>query len=252
MLYGMSFFLLHKSHANEQTTLFFYILYNYVTNFTSSTTLTSFSQVEKYRGKMYPADTPFAYDEEDDYPITDEETIAQIPFENLRPGSRVTEADEKNDTKSLDRKLPQSLYLLMKSTLAKQKQNLVDDFYFKSNSNEDDDFWLFPTVTVSDPKETFLAAAKRAVSEYAGDKMELLCLGNAPMAVDMKIYNNSTDEYFGEKIFYYRVQLLDGDSEPSQNKVVDYAWLTKEEVVEILGEERGVGSATLHHYLLCK
>jgi hypothetical protein len=78
------------------------------------------------------------------------------------------------------------------------------------------------------------------------------------MAVNFRKYNHNLAEefrqdYFGEKIFYYRVQLDTGDVDESvclKSGMKDYAWLSREEIVERVGGERGEHQAKFFHYIL--
>ena len=78
------------------------------------------------------------------------------------------------------------------------------------------------------------------------------------MGVNFRVYNKNLPEefrqdYYGEKIFYYRVQWDNGDVSEEGLKnggVEDYAWLTKEEMVGKVIEERGPHQAKFFHYML--
>ena len=92
----------------------------------------------------------------------------------------------------------------------------------------------------------------------AGENLTLWCPGHAPMAVNFRVYSKNmpeefTQNYYGEKIFYYRVQYDSGDVDENvclKNGMKDYAWLTREEIVERTTEERGANQAKLFHYML--
>ena len=92
----------------------------------------------------------------------------------------------------------------------------------------------------------------------AGENLTLWCPGHAPMAVNFRVYSKNmpeefTQNYYGEKIFYYRVQYDSGDVDENvclKNGMKDYAWLTREEIVERITEERGANQAKLFHYML--
>ena len=117
--------------------------------------------------------------------------------------------------------------------------------------------WTLPSV-IPENDETLLQAAQRAVSVAAGDDLVLWCPGNAPMAINFRQYNKNLSEdfrqnYYGEKILYFRVQHDSGDVDESvclKNGAKDYAWLTREEVVEVVGKERGEHQAKFFHYML--
>lgn len=116
--------------------------------------------------------------------------------------------------------------------------------------------WTLPS-TLAKKDESLLTAAERAVSDSVGSDLKLWCPSNAPMAVNLRVYNKNLPEsfrenYFGEKIFYYRVQYdnTGGTVDEKALKADDYAWLTREEIVERIGEERGEHQAKFFHYML--
>ena len=57
-------------------------------------------------------------------------------------------------------------------------------------------------------------------------------------------------DHFGIKTFFIRVQLDDGDVDPSALNVDDFAWLARDEVVDRIKEQRGDVPSKLYHYLL--
>jgi len=192
-------------------------------------------------GKEYPAETGFMFapDKPEDHVVeSDEELIAGLPF---TPAPRETEADASGDVKTLDRQLKTRLYLTIKTD---------------SEGNLSGPRWTLPSTLVEN-NESLLAAAERAVSDSVGSDLKLWCPSNAPMAVNMRVYNNKLPEsfrenYFGEKIFYYRVQYdnTGGGVDEAAMKADDYAWLTREEVVDRIEEERGKHQAKFFRYML--
>eukprot|EP00956_Cyclotella_meneghiniana_P015182 scaffold23035_cov73-Cyclotella_meneghiniana.AAC.8 len=180
-----------------------------------------------------PPDKP-----EDHIVPTDEELLAGLPF---TPAPRETEHDESGNVKTLDRRLKERVYLTVRAC----------------EGNKNGPRWTLPSV-IPENDETLLQAAQRAVSVAAGDDLVLWCPGNAPMAVNFRQYNKNLPEdfrqnYYGEKILYYRVQHDSGDIDESvclKNGAKDYAWLTREEVVEVVGKERGDHQAKFFHYIL--
>eukprot|EP00577_Skeletonema_sp_RCC1716_P021757 CAMPEP_0113423374 /NCGR_PEP_ID=MMETSP0013_2-20120614/28983_1 /TAXON_ID=2843 ORGANISM="Skeletonema costatum, Strain 1716" /NCGR_SAMPLE_ID=MMETSP0013_2 /ASSEMBLY_ACC=CAM_ASM_000158 /LENGTH=364 /DNA_ID=CAMNT_0000311227 /DNA_START=47 /DNA_END=1141 /DNA_ORIENTATION=- /assembly_acc=CAM_ASM_000158 len=192
-------------------------------------------------GKEYPAETGFMFapDKSEDHVVeSDEDMIAGLPF---TPAPRETEADASGDVKTLDRQLKTRLYLTIKSD---------------TEGNLSGPRWTLPS-TIAETNESLLAAAERAVSDSVGSDLKLWCPSNAPMAVNMRVYNDKLPEsfrenYFGEKIFYYRVQYdnTGGDVDEAAMKADDYAWLTREEVVDRIEEERGKHQARFFHYML--
>mmetsp|Transcript_44931 Transcript_44931/g.66099 ORF Transcript_44931/g.66099 Transcript_44931/m.66099 type:complete len:348 (+) Transcript_44931:112-1155(+) len=182
-------------------------------------------------GKVYPPESGLMPPEEDDGPVTEEELLALLP-EGLVPAPRVTEADKNGDVKTLNRRLPTRVFFIV-------RQN---------------EKWTYPSVLVNED-ETLLSAVKRAVSESAGNELELYCPSNCPMAVNMIAYSDEekasseNEGFYGEQMFFFRVQRDEGDVGPDSN-VDDYAWLARDEMVARVQEEQGEQAAKFHHYLL--
>ena len=164
---------------------------------------------------------------------------AGLPF---TPAPRETEADATGLIQTRDRQLKTSVFLTIKTD---------------AEGNQSGPRWTLPSAFAKND-ETLLETAQRAVSDVAGKDLILWCPSNAPMTVNFRLYNKSLPEalkmnYFGEKIFYYRVQHDRGDvSQEALKKAVvgDWGWLTKEEIVERVTEERGEHQAKFFHYML--
>lgn len=77
---------------------------------------------------------------------TMDEIFASLPF---TPASRVTEADEKDDRRSLERKLQDSLFLLVKR-------------------NRKENAWQFPQGKLKED-ETLRSAAERVIDRATGE-----------------------------------------------------------------------------------
>lgn len=189
-------------------------------------------------GKVYPEETGFMPPEkpEDHIVPTDEELLAGLPF---TPAPRETEADANGDIKTRDRQLKTSVFLGIKSD---------------AEGNKDGARWTLPSA-LSQNDETLLETAKRAVSDVVGKDLVLWCPSNAPMAVNFRVYNKNLPEdfrgnYYGEKTLYYRVQHDSGDVDETAVKADDWGWLTNDEIVEKVTEERGKHQATFFKYIL--
>eukprot|EP00550_Attheya_septentrionalis_P004733 CAMPEP_0198293708 /NCGR_PEP_ID=MMETSP1449-20131203/18513_1 /TAXON_ID=420275 /ORGANISM="Attheya septentrionalis, Strain CCMP2084" /LENGTH=358 /DNA_ID=CAMNT_0043993399 /DNA_START=45 /DNA_END=1118 /DNA_ORIENTATION=- len=169
-------------------------------------------------GRQYPKELGIMSDDSgEDFVMTDEELFALLP-EGFKPAPRETEADATGDVKTTDRQLKTRIYLAVQDAT---------------------DGWSVPTADVNE-SETLLDAAKRAVSETVGTNLSIYCPSNCPMAVDMKVYDKEKQtEYFGEKIFFFRVQRDEGDVVEADVKAEDYAWLSREEMTERVKEEKG-------------
>jgi len=119
------------------------------------------------------------------------------------PASRETAADASNDTKSVNRKLGEKLFLVTKGGDAAC------------------DTWRMPQVPVKN-EETLRQAAERGLREVVPESTEVYFLGNAP----------SYCETNGDsKIFYYRAVLVDLDTEVQLgDNYSDFQWLSHSEI----------------------
>ncbi|KAF8423647.1 putative 54S ribosomal protein L17, mitochondrial [Tirmania nivea] len=136
-----------------------------------------------------------------------------------RPMPRTTEADLKNDTKSLDRKLSRTLYLLVKKP---QKGHA----------------WKFPQADLIG-QENLKEAAMRALEESCGVNMNTWFVGNVPIGhyrykFPSRAFTPTEDEtkYLGKKVFFMKARIMAGQANLENNKrgLVDFQWLTREEI----------------------
>ncbi|PWN46739.1 hypothetical protein IE53DRAFT_391101 [Violaceomyces palustris] len=119
---------------------------------------------------------------------------------------RTTKADEVNDTRSLERKLDRTLYLLV-----------------KNNAGGKDSEWDFPKRKLDlQAKESLHQAAPKAVKESLGKDMDIWMITNSPVG-----HFNQRDQ----KTYFMRAHIIAG--QPKQANGTDYKWLTKEEVREV-------------------
>ncbi|KAI1102812.1 39S mitochondrial ribosomal protein L46-domain-containing protein [Jackrogersella minutella] len=138
-----------------------------------------------------------------------------VPVE--RPMDRITEADKKNDVRRLDRKLDQTLYLIVKGSDGK---------------------WQFPTE-VMPTTEALHETAARALASAAGVNMNTWIVGRAPVAhlvVQHEFNEDSSIKRRGEKIFFMKGRIMAGQVDLKGNKMglEDFNWLTKGELKEKL------------------
>lgn len=127
---------------------------------------------------------------------------------------RVTEADRRNNTKSLRRALAHRLFLVVK----KDRQ---------------EHSWQFPQG-VWQPGETIRDTAHHRLTEMLGDKLEMFYVSNAP-AVHVEYLNSpeyaKTTGYYGTKIFFLRA-IQTGGALKLPPGIVDFAWLKLDELEE--------------------
>ncbi|KAH6661218.1 39S mitochondrial ribosomal protein L46-domain-containing protein [Truncatella angustata] len=134
-----------------------------------------------------------------------------VPVE--KPLDRVTEADKTNDVRRLDRKLDQTLYLVVQS----------------GNGN-----WSFPTDDVP-TDENLHQAAQRVLDSTAGVNMNTWLVGRVPVAhhVQQPEFNEDTSiKARGEKTFFLKGRIMAGQANLTGNKLgyKDFNWLTKDEL----------------------
>jgi large subunit ribosomal protein L46 len=144
------------------------------------------------------------------------------------PAPRITEADKSGDVRTTGRKLKTSIYLTV----------------------QEDSTWKFPTVALKDD-EMLLDAAKRAIPEAVGEELEFWCPSNCPVAVEMMAFpteQQQKEQQYGSKTFFIKVQFDEGKVKTGTQKVTDFAWLDRSEIVERVEKQNGDGA--FYKYLL--
>ena len=167
---------------------------------------------EMFNSEMENTDADVLSDVSMDY----DEILKSMPFQ---PASRITEADEKNDRHSPQRRLTDSLFLLVKR-------------------NRSDKSWQFPQGKLRD-EETLRDTAER-VTDRAVGKVERWFVGNAPVGHYVYAYPKEMQKARGEygaKVFYYRSQLTAGNIKLETRLYTDFAWVARDEVGDYLDEE---------------
>lgn len=138
-----------------------------------------------------------------------EDIAASMPF---KPASRITEADLSNDHRSLNRKLPRSLFLMVKR-------------------NRNNHSWQFPQGQLRG-EENLRQSAERIIDRAVG-KIRRYFISNAPVGHLCYAYPEELQKQrnqFGAKVFFYRTQLIEGSIKLETRLYTDYAWLAREEV----------------------
>lgn len=140
-----------------------------------------------------------------------DEIVATLPF---KPASRITPADEADDRRSMDRKMAQSLYLVVKR-------------------NRENNMWQFPQGKWLE-NETLRETAERINNRSVGN-LNRWFISNAPMGHYCYAYPKELQQQrkqYGAKVFFYRSQYLDGDIKLETRLYTDYAWIARSEVGE--------------------
>lgn len=143
-----------------------------------------------------------------DYLDKNKEELSKIKL-----ASRITEADEKKDTKSLNRKLEENLILVTKQKLGKE------------------DFWILPQGLWING-ESLRETAERTIKESCGNNLKVRFYGNAPCGFYKYKYPKEKREQSdieGAKIFFFKATLLDGNIE-KKSTWTDYEWATVKEL----------------------
>ncbi|EAL62282.1 hypothetical protein DDB_G0290311 [Dictyostelium discoideum AX4] len=141
-------------------------------------------------------------------------------FSNYTPEPRETEADLKNDRKSLDRKLDKSLYLIIN----------------KSGSRYD---WQFPSTNWING-ESMKNCAERSLRDSLGSNWKYFIPSQAPCGVYKYNVDDDIQELIkaqGIKEFFYRAHYFGGDFQINPKIVKDYLWVTKDELQEYFDED---------------
>ncbi|PIA35630.1 hypothetical protein AQUCO_03500173v1 [Aquilegia coerulea] len=137
------------------------------------------------------------------------------------PAPRVTEADHKNDTKSLQRALDRRLYLLLYgATYGSPKGKPV---------------WHFPEK-VYETEETLRKCAESALRSVLGDLSHTYFVGNAPMAHMVIEPTNDMPDISSFKRFFFKSQVVSTNSYDI-GKCEDHVWVTKDELMEYFPEQ---------------
>uniref|UniRef100_A0A182V443 Large ribosomal subunit protein mL46 n=1 Tax=Anopheles merus TaxID=30066 RepID=A0A182V443_ANOME len=135
-------------------------------------------------------------------------------YARFKPAPRVTEADSKNDIRSLDRKLEQTLVLLVEQKLGSKSHYLLPQGLHRKG-------------------ESLRETAERTLKECCGDKLQVTFYGNAPVGFYKYKYppsvRNDGAAAVGAKVFFFRSVVKD----PSRNvgsDQVKYQWLSQDEL----------------------
>lgn len=147
------------------------------------------------------------------------EDISENEHKAFKFADRITEDDVINNVGSTNRRLSNSLLLLIKQNLGK-------------SSN-----WVLP-LGLRQEGETMRQAAERVLLETCGTNMQTKFLGNAPVGFYKYRYPKSANcqQSIGMKIFFFKAQLLSGNV--SKEVCSNFQWLSQQELAsDILQED---------------
>ncbi|XP_056427878.1 39S ribosomal protein L46, mitochondrial isoform X2 [Hyla sarda] len=162
---------------------------------------------------MYDSDDE---EEQDIVMAQDLEDMWDQKWKQMKLAPRVTEADEKSDLTSLNRKLENSLVLLVKEKIGTE------------------DVWIFPQIEWQ-PGETMRQTAERALSNLSENSVKAHFLGNAPCGFYKYKFPKTmrSEDTMGAKVFFFKA-LLNSKSWLTTKKKGDYVWVSKDELKNYL------------------
>lgn len=137
--------------------------------------------------------------------------------------SLVTEDDVANNRKSLYRKLTNRLYLIVRKPREKHAWQFPQGGYEIVDGNE--------------LKKT----AQRELKEECGKRLRVRYVGNCPMGHYCYPIENELrakyDHYDRTKVFFFKALYISGTVTLNSSELVDYLWVTKQEMKEYFSPE---------------
>ncbi|KAF3906283.1 hypothetical protein ABW20_dc0102948 [Dactylellina cionopaga] len=186
---------------------------------------------ELQRGDKPEADENMDYDSLVKYTVSGEDISASDTEEEIaakktmaKPLPRETDADLNNDTKSLNRKLSRTLYLLVK------------------RGDRENNVWKFPQADIVG-KENLKQCAEGILTKSCGRDMNYWMVGNAPIGhYGYKFpdsYKSENSDLIGKKVFFMKARIFAGRPKLMGNtvNVTDFLWLTREEIEGVVDKD---------------
>ncbi|XP_058831820.1 large ribosomal subunit protein mL46 [Topomyia yanbarensis] len=138
-------------------------------------------------------------------------------FSKFKPSPRVTEADRKNDVKSLQRKLEETLILLTEQKLGEKSYYLLPQGRHVAG-------------------ESLRQTAERVLRESTGDSLKVTFYGHAPVGFYKYKYPAGVRQgTVGAKVFFFR-SVLKPDSANISDGKAKFQWLDQPELEKVLKE----------------
>lgn len=137
------------------------------------------------------------------------------------PASRITEADQTNDKRSLQRALDRRLYLLLHGTPHATPGGMP--------------VWHFPEK-VYENEDTLRKCAESALKSVLGDLSNTYFVGNAPMAHMVVQPTETAHDLSPFKRFFFKSQVI-AANKLNMSKCDDFVWVTKDELLEYFPEQ---------------
>lgn len=140
----------------------------------------------------------------------DFEDLNQDELSKFKMGSRETLDDKKNNMKSLDRKLDDTLMLMLEENVNNKKVMLLPQSKWQEG-------------------ETLRQTAERIVQEKIGTELKVHFYGNSPCGFYKYKYDPTQNETVGAKVFFYRAAYKSGEI---TGKKDNFEWVTEGEMKE--------------------
>ncbi|XP_064607099.1 large ribosomal subunit protein mL46-like [Liolophura sinensis] len=147
----------------------------------------------------------------------DQEDVWESEFQAFTPADRITDADRKNDMKSLRRKLDRKLFFIIKQKLG------------------DTTNWVLPQGYCAQG-ESLRQAAERVLQTQVGPVAKAIFMGNVPCGFYKYKFPSALQtqtKSLGVKLFFFKAYWLNGEIQKGAD-VEDYLWLTKDELLQYL------------------
>ncbi|KAF9103892.1 54S ribosomal protein L17 mitochondrial [Mortierella sp. GBA35] len=155
--------------------------------------------------------------------VSEEDRVAALEAK-IQFNDRITDADRKNDVRSLERALARTLYLIVKKP-------------------RDQHAWQFPQGGVR-VCENLQEATGRELTEECGSNMDLWFVGRVPVGhyqynfpSDFVAKSESGAAIKGAKVFFMKAHIFAGQVQVDNKEIVDFAWVTKQEMKDYVAPE---------------
>jgi len=142
--------------------------------------------------------------------------------DGFRPEPRITHEDETHDTRSVRRRLQRRLHLIVQ---------VMDHVGPKGEL-----VWRYPFGERREDEEMY-AAAKRHLLEQCGPELDIYMLTRLPAGYTCVEYPDAMKKEtgkFGEMTFFYRGQRITEHVDIQTKDIVDYAWISNDELHEFV------------------
>ncbi|XP_072026818.1 large ribosomal subunit protein mL46-like [Amphiura filiformis] len=143
------------------------------------------------------------------------EDKAKAELESFEAANTITEADKKNDVRSLDRQLHDRLVLLTKCKLGKDK------------------VWMMPQGNWKEG-ESLQETAERVLRAHSNsDNLEFKVMNRIPCGFFKYKFPKAVQEESGKvgaKVFFMKARHIEGDFQLNKDMADDYVWVTRNEL----------------------